>query len=359
MLSLENINISVGNFRIKDLSLQLQEGRCHVLVGTTGSGKTMLLETVVGLRQMQSGTVAFAGRDLTSVSPENRFISYLPQDLCLFPNLNVRDNVLFGLRMRNVPAGESEERLARLAVSMDISHLLEREVENLSGGEKHRVALARAIIAENSLVLLDEPFSSLNLGLKRKLWNLLRRMQRQNNLTLLLVTHDLEEALFLGDDLSLIANGKLLESGPASEVFCAPKSVSAACILGTENFINVSYAGGDGEHHLFKSDKLNFTFKVRSSYPSFFGADFATANFCIGIRAADIHINHQNMSSDGLIMKIEDIQSKGPRSQLLLSDDSGEFSLSAEISMDALDGLEIGKKISVDFRSENLMALLV
>lgn len=152
MLNIENINIVAGKFRVQNLSLHLQEGLCHVLVGTTGSGKTLLLETIAGLRRQESGRITFSGRDISHLEPEQRNVSYLPQDLCLFPNMLVRENICYGLRMQGIGAAEAARRLQPLAVSLDIAHLLDRHVDHLSGGEKQRTALARTLIAADTLV---------------------------------------------------------------------------------------------------------------------------------------------------------------------------------------------------------------
>ena len=358
MLNIENLSIVAGNFRVKNLSLSLQAGLCHVLVGTTGSGKTLLLETLAGLRQQESGSISFSGRSIGHLDPEQRQISYLPQDLCLFPNMLVRENICYGLRMKGIDAVEASRRLQPLAVSLDIAHLLDRHVDHLSGGEKQRTALARAIICDNSLLLLDEPFSSLNLGLKRKLWHLLKKLQSEHKLTLLMVTHDLEEALFLGDDLSLIANGVLIDSGPKNQVYCYPKTVSAACILGTENFLPVEFADkSDGLCHFYCPD-LSARLAVPASYPTLAGDNLDKICFRLGVKSSDVKICSVSSTNAVARCRIEAIHEKGRTATLVLRSQQNVFTLVAEVPLKELAGQAPGDEVGVSIAPEAIMALV-
>lgn len=357
MLKIDNVNITAGSFKVKNVSLNLQEGLCHVLVGTTGSGKTLLLETIAGLRRQESGSITFAGNDIGNLEPEQRHISYMPQDLCLFPNLTVRENVCYSLRMKKMAGAEAAQRLQPIAEALDILHLLDRQVDNLSGGEKHRTALARAIIAENQLLLLDEPFASLNLGIKRKLWHLLKKLQRQHGFTLLLVTHDLEEALFLGDDLSLIANGNLLDSGPKNQIYCYPKTVSAACILGTENFLKSRFVEKSGDFCYFHCPDLSSRVAVSATYPGLSAPLPEGAGFRLAIRAADVNICKPDAQNIIARLKIEFIYERGRTASLVLRSLQGDLAMTAEVPIKEIVGLAPGNFIGIKIAPEVIMAL--
>ncbi|OGK07945.1 MAG: hypothetical protein A2W80_03310 [Candidatus Riflebacteria bacterium GWC2_50_8] len=360
MLNIENINIVAGKFRVQNFSLRLQEGLCHVLVGTTGSGKTLLLETIAGLRRQESGIITFADRNISHLEPELRNVSYLPQDLCLFPNMLVRENICYGLRMKGIGAAEAARRLQPLAVSLDIAHLLDRHVDHLSGGEKQRTALARTLISDNPMVLLDEPFSSLNLGLKRKLWHLLKKMQREQGWTLLLVTHDLEEALLLGDDLSLIANGMLVDSGPKNQVYCYPKTVSAACILGTENFLPGEFVGRSDGLCNFHCPDFPANLSVSASYPTLAGDNLDKLRFKLGIKAADIKLCRPDSAGAGAVgcCSIEAIHEKGRTATLVLRSKTSNLTMLAEVSLKELAGHVPGDEVGISISPEAIMALV-
>ena len=358
MLKLENINITAGKFRVKNLSLPLQSGMCHVIVGTTGSGKTLLLETIAGLRRQESGRISFGERDISHLEPELRDVSYLPQDLCLFPNMRVRENICYGLRLRGISIQEAESRLQPLAIELDIAHLLDRHIAHLSGGERHRTALARAIISDSPLILLDEPFASLNLGLKRKLWHYLKDLQTKRKWTLLLVTHDLEEAQLLGDDLSLIANGELVDSGPKSEVFCYPETVSAACILGAENFLPAEFSGRSDGFCYFYSPALEAKIAVSQNYPTLTGDNSEKSCFKLGIRASDIAICGPDSATAIKGCIIDNIFRKGKTATLVLRCPQKNFSLLAEVPLADIAAHVPGDSVCIHIAPGTAMALI-
>lgn len=236
MLKVDNLHIRAGDFTVKDVSFMIESGKCHILLGPTGSGKTLILETVAGLRPAQKGKVIAYGQDITNILPERREISYLPQDLGLFPNMTVKENIAYSLRMKGLGKKERFKEILPIAEALKIENILERRIFFLSGGERQRVALARALASNNKIMLLDEPLSSLNITLRRDIWRLIKYLQNEHELTLLMVTHDLEEALFLGDSISLINEGEFLQTGNKKEVFHTPLSVAAAKIVGIENY---------------------------------------------------------------------------------------------------------------------------
>jgi ABC-type sugar transport system ATPase subunit len=208
MLKIENICVKAGNFYLKDVALFVSENTCHVVMGPSGHGKTLLLETVVGLKDSLSGEIHIFNREITKAPPEKRGLSYLPQDLALFPHLNVGENINYSLKMRGVDKNEGN-RVDEIIAAVGIEHLVGRSTRYLSGGEKQRVALARALAGGCRVLVLDEPFSSLNGSLKRELWDLMKKLKVMYRLTILMVTHDEQEAGYLGDARSFMVNGQL------------------------------------------------------------------------------------------------------------------------------------------------------
>ncbi|MFM7604124.1 MAG: ABC transporter ATP-binding protein [Prosthecobacter sp.] len=197
MIQLEHITWSAGGRVIlDDLMLNIASGTYAVLMGSTGCGKTTLLEVLCGLRRPQRGRVLIDGRDVTSLEPRERGIGYVPQDLALFPTLKVYDQIAFALKLRGLTAAA---RVRELADELVISHLLDRQPETLSGGEKQRVAIARALATSPQFLLLDEPLSALDEAMRGEAAAMLQRIQQQHQLTVLHVTHSQAEATQLAD----------------------------------------------------------------------------------------------------------------------------------------------------------------
>jgi ABC-type Fe3+/spermidine/putrescine transport system ATPase subunit len=247
MIQISDLTLTAGNFRIDRLSLDLQEGVFNILLGPTGSGKTLILESVIGLRPVREGQIILGGKEIQNLPPEKRGIAYLPQDLALFPHLTVRGNLRYGLRARKQTTAEDESHLDRLIEALKIRHLLERYPQGLSGGEKQRVALGRALATSPRLLLLDEPLAALDPALKGEIQQLLLSLHRSLRFTALYVTHDLEEAYLLGDTIFLLMDGRIEQKGTRQEVFIRPKTAKAARFLGLRNlFPGKVHPGGSG-----------------------------------------------------------------------------------------------------------------
>lgn len=295
MLEVENLRVQGGDFTVKDISFAVAKGGCHVLLGPTGSGKTLVLETIAGLRRVQKGKVKAYGRDITYLLPEKREIAYLPQDLALFPNMTVRENIAYSLRMKGFPKKEQEKRIVPIAEALEIGSLLDRKIHFLSGGEKQRVALARALASNHKIMLLDEPLSSLNVALRRDIWRIIKELQNKHELTLVVVTHDLEEALFLGDSISLMARGEILQSGEKREVFYNPLTVEAARILGVENyFAAVVEEVREGYVNAYAPSLFSHLF-IKDRHPE----KHKGSEVVCAIRGGDILIAGQDASDEG------------------------------------------------------------
>ncbi len=237
MLRLENLTVRLGNFQLDGIELHVRQGEYRVVLGSTGTGKTVLLETVAGLHRPCGGGIFLRGRDITDLVPEKRNLGIVYQDYALFPHMSVKDNISFGLRIRGTAESRIREDVLQLADFLDIHHILERTPGNLSGGERQRTALARALVMKPYMLLLDEPLSALDRLTRDRLKSELKRIHRNLGLTVLHITHDLSEAFLLADTLAVMKDGRVLQEGPPEQVLARPASRFVAELLGISSFI--------------------------------------------------------------------------------------------------------------------------
>jgi ABC-type Fe3+/spermidine/putrescine transport system ATPase subunit len=228
-LSISGLSAQAGSFTLGPVSLDVPPDRVLVVLGPSGAGKTMLLETIAGLRPQQSGQLSLGGTDITGLPPERRRIGLVFQDAALFPHLSVKDNVRFGPQASHTALPNRADDLVR---QLGIAHLADRSPRSLSGGERQRVALARALAIQPGLLLLDEPLSALDQPTREEMRFLLQQLLTQLEIPAAHVTHDRDEALSIGDDLAVIAGGQLRQTGPAADVAAKPADPDVARLLG-------------------------------------------------------------------------------------------------------------------------------
>jgi len=241
MIRVEQLIARRGDFRLGPIDLDLCSSSYLTILGPSGSGKTLFLETCMGLIAPEGGRVWHGGQDVTRIAPEQRHISYLPQDLALFPHLTVRNNILFGAKRRQLNEADVNSRLTNLLDLLELHAIIDRkDVSTLSGGEKQRVALARALLPEPRLLFLDEPFSALDATIKRQLQVKLREINRQLDVTILHVTHDQEEAFMLGEQIAVMIDGRLRQVGPRDEIYYRPASLDVARFLRNQNIFDLT-----------------------------------------------------------------------------------------------------------------------
>jgi molybdate transport system ATP-binding protein/molybdate/tungstate transport system ATP-binding protein len=235
LIKIKDLSLQVGGFFLKQINLEIEEGDYFVILGPTGIGKTILLEAIAGIHKVGKGEVWIDSLNVTRQPPEKRKISYVPQDYALFPNLKVFENIGFGLRLKNLPGALINRKIEEQAEKLGIKHLLDRYPAGLSAGEKQRVALARALIIKPQLLLLDEPLSALDRVTKTSFWIELKRIQEENRVTILHVTHDLEEAFTLSNKVAILMDGGIEQSGPTKTVFYQPRTSKIAEFVGVKN----------------------------------------------------------------------------------------------------------------------------
>ncbi|HSH16164.1 MAG TPA: ATP-binding cassette domain-containing protein [Verrucomicrobiae bacterium] len=209
MIAVEQLQISAGNFALRDLSFTLPAGSYGVLMGRTGQGKTTLLEAICGLRRVHGGRIRLDDDDVTDWPPARRNIGFVPQDAALFAHLSVREQLGFSLAVRKRPAGEQRERVEEVAEWLGITPLLERGVAGLSGGEMQRVALGRALAFQPRVLCLDEPLSALDHETRESMCDLLQSVQSRTRVTVLHITHNRAEAERLADCVLHLNDGRI------------------------------------------------------------------------------------------------------------------------------------------------------
>lgn len=210
MIELRDVTIQAGKFRLEQISFTIPQGSYGILMGQTGKGKTTLLESICGLRSIQSGNIRVQGQDVTGWLPGDREVGYVPQDLALFPTMTVEEHLAFALRLRKYAADERRSRVEQVAEVLGIGALLSRGISDLSGGESQRVALGRAISFRPSVLLLDEPLSALDDETRTQMHETLKELQQTTGVTVLHVTHSQQEADVLADHRFELIDGKIV-----------------------------------------------------------------------------------------------------------------------------------------------------
>jgi ABC-type sugar transport system ATPase subunit len=251
MIRVEGLTILFESFRIEELNIKIEEEEFHFLLGPTGSGKTLILESIMGLHKPKKGKIWIGDREVQNLPPERRNISYVPQDLALFPHLKVKENILFGIKARNLDAKAYEEYVQVLIEVMKIGHVIDRYPANLSGGEKKRVALLRALAPKPKLLLLDEPVSGLDPSIKVEIQQQLKILHSSFHTTTLCVTHDFEEAYLLGDEMTVFIDGRVEQVGKRDDVFLRPRSRKVAQFLGARNLYRANILKKEESVHRF------------------------------------------------------------------------------------------------------------
>ena len=334
MLKLENVSKNWREFKIESIDLEVKRNEYFVILGPSGAGKTLLLETIAGIHVPDVGRIYVDGVDVTDLPPEKRGVAYIPQNYALFPHMTVYDNIAYGLKIRK--ADNIYETVKMLAEVLGIDHLLHRKPKTLSGGEKQRVAIARALVVQPKVLLLDEPFSNLDVQIRSKLIGEIKRWQREFEFTAVHVTHSFEEAFCLADRIGIMLNGKITQVGKPDDVFLKPKNEDIARFLGYENIF---------EGHAEGSTVRIGGITLRSTIATF-------GRIKVIIRPEDVIIS----KSDGEFeAKVESIESFGFASKVTLSINGLKLKALTTTSKIIEEKIREGDKVYVSLRGFNLL----
>ncbi|YBV94460.1 ABC transporter ATP-binding protein (plasmid) [Phyllobacteriaceae bacterium JZ32] len=237
-LRLSGIRAGYGNTTIlDDIDLSVGKGEMHILLGPSGCGKTTLLRSIAGLVRPDGGEIVLEGRDIGILPPKDRSIGMVFQHYALFPNMTVRQNLAFGLEQRRMEKRLIAQKVDAALETVSLTDRADLRPHQLSGGQKQRVALARALVLEPKLLLLDEPLSALDAQIRKRLREELKRIQRETGLTSILVTHDQDEALTLGDRISVMNAGRIAQTGGGQDIYYRPANDFVARFIGDANII--------------------------------------------------------------------------------------------------------------------------
>jgi len=241
-LQIENISVikrqkGVKPFVLNNISFEVSKREYFVLLGKTGSGKTYVLESIAGLKDIDSGKIISDDIDITLLAPERRDIGFVYQDFALFPNMSVKKNILFGQRNKKLPF--EKDFFEEILNELDIAHLINRNINNLSGGEKQRIAIARALLSKPKYLLLDEPLSAIDPTMRNQVMALIKNIHQRFNLTTIHVTHNFREASFLADKIAILIDGEIAQCSLGNQTLTEPKNEKVARFLGFKNILDL------------------------------------------------------------------------------------------------------------------------
>lgn len=302
-VSLSNLTLSYGKtVAVPNLDLDVVEGELIALLGPSGCGKTTTMRAIAGLLDPTSGSISIDGRDVTRVAANKRGIGLVFQSYALFPHLSAFENVAFGLRLQKMPEAEIRKRTEAGIATVGLAGFEKRKPAQMSGGQQQRLALARSLVMEPKVLLLDEPLSNLDARLRLEMRTELQRVQKKTGVTLVFVTHDQAEALALADRIVLMKDGKIEQLGTPHELYAEPATAFVAEFMGFENIFRVN-----GSHLVSDEGQLPLGFGAQSPMlawrPS--GVQIGTGPFSGKVAARSFAGGHREYVLDTPIGKIK------------------------------------------------------
>ena len=239
IIEIKNLSKSFGDKKVlEDINLYIRRGEFITLLGPSGCGKTTLLRMIAGFLQPDEGSILMDGKELAGIPPHERPLNTVFQRYALFPHLDVYDNIAFGLKLKKVPEEEIDKRVRKVLKLVAMSDYEDRDVETLSGGQQQRIAIARAIVNQPKVLLLDEPLAALDLKMRKDMQTELKEMHKKLGITFIYVTHDQEEALTLSDTIAVFNEGRIQQIGTPVDIYNEPVNSFVADFIGESNILN-------------------------------------------------------------------------------------------------------------------------
>lgn len=300
MLKIVDISKKMAAFQLSTINVEVEKNDYFILLGNSGAGKSILLEIISGITKPDSGKLFLEGKDITWEPVNKRDIGFLFQDCALFPHLSVKNNIAFPLKIKKENQNTINQKVSYYAEIFNIVSLLNRYPETLSGGEKQRVALARTLILEPKILLLDEPLSSLDQKNKLDSKLILKKLHREG-LTIIHVTHSYKEALALGTKIAIIDNGKLLQSGKPQEIFHKPSNEFVAFFVGNKNFYQITTIDNSNKVVCINNTNIHLT---APNNRCFDGQSILIENQAISIAVSESALSAGNNIFTGVIKEI-------------------------------------------------------
>lgn len=264
-LSIKNIKKSFKKSEVlKGIDIEINKGELVCFLGPSGCGKTTLLRIIAGLETKNSGEVTLEGKDITPLAPSKRNIGIVFQNYALFPNLTIAENIAYGLVNKKIKKSEIDKKVNEMLALVGLEEAKNKYPSEISGGQQQRVALARAIVLQPDILLLDEPLSALDAKVRESLRAEIKRIQKKLNITTIMVTHDQEEALTMGDKIVVFNNGHVMQIGTPEEIYYNPKNDFTADFIGKINFVT----SDDGDKKYMRPECIEFSKESKSEYKS-------------------------------------------------------------------------------------------
>jgi len=336
MIRVHDLHIKLGIFEIKNVNLQIAKGEFLVLLGPSAAGKSVILESIAGLVPIQKGKILVNNKDVTNLKPEKRNISICYQDYNLFPHMKVRDNIRYGLKFKKDKYHKKYEKNFKTLIKLlELDEILDRLPLNLSGGEQQRVSLARGLITNPDVLLLDEPLSSLDPNIKETIQEELKNIHQTMQTTIIMVTHDFTEANYLADKVALVHDGQIVQQGTIEDIFQRPKSIFAAQFTGTKN--------------IFWANKEKELKSFGLKQPVY-----------IGIRPENIYIRHQPLKTHYQYLgKINNLKNNGIYMEIELSAASTKRNYISYLTLNRFFELKLKKEMPIrfGFNKKDLMVI--
>ena len=345
MLALEKIKKRIGTFEIKGISFNVDDGEILSLIGPSGAGKSTIIKIITGIVKAD-GKILLNGKDITKLSPEKRNIGYIPQSTGLFPHLSVKENIEFPLKRRKFRKNKIEEMIETFSDEFGIKNLLLRKPETLSGGERQKVALVRALVYKPELLLMDEPLSSIDAQKKEDYIKLIKKIRGKYGISIIYVTHNFDEAITLSEKLVVIKNGEKIREGTPKELINNPDDLWIASFVKEKNIFKGKFKGN--------------LFCVDGSEICFHTPFFKDGQGFLSLRADEIIISKEPLDSSALNVyegEIIELINMNYNSQIGVN--SGNILFKVIITNRSLERLNLkkGDKIFIHFKANSLKEL--
>jgi molybdate transport system ATP-binding protein len=345
-LEIQDLYLELEDFELRGINLKAEKGDYVTLIGPSGSGKSLLLETVIGFYRPEKGRIFLEGKDITELTPDKRQISIMYQDHVLFPHMDVFENIAYALRKKVKDKNQIETEVKQIAGVLGIGELLHRHPSTLSGGEKQRVSLARSLVVRPKLLLLDEPFSSLDTKNREKLRNMLKKAIQEYSTTVLHVTHDFEDIWALANRVVVIRGGEVMQEGDPESVFRRPSPDFVAEFLGT-NVLKGHVKAQEKQLTLLESEGL----EIYSADPADPGE-----NVTVSIRPEEIILAKEAVKSSArnvLKGKVEEVSKKEHLVAVIIR--AGNTELRAVVTPTSCELLDLkpGSEVYAVFKASN------